>query len=67
MNPSQLLTHYVRSCTDVDALDLEPLPLPKGEWGVTVEGEDVEYSGSSSISPTTSGSRSVSSGSARRC
>lgn len=43
MNPSQLLTHYVMSCTDVDALELEPLPLPKGEWGVTVEGEDVDY------------------------
>ena len=45
MNPSQLLSHYVTSCTDVDALDLEPLPLPQGEWGVTIEGEDVEYSG----------------------
>lgn len=43
MNPSQLLTHYVMSCTDVAALELEPLPLPKDEWGVTVEGKDVEY------------------------
>ena len=43
MNPGQLLTHYVMSCSDPDALDLEPLPLPKGEWGVTVEGENVDY------------------------
>lgn len=43
MSPTELLTHYLMSCTDVDALGLEPLPLPTGEWGVTVEGDDVEY------------------------
>lgn len=26
-----------------ESLELEPLPLPTGEWGVTVEGENVEY------------------------
>lgn len=43
MAPADLLTHYVLACADPDALELEPLPLPRGEWGVTVEGEDVEY------------------------
>jgi uncharacterized cupin superfamily protein len=45
VNTQQLLTHYVTNVGDVSALDLEPLPLPKGEWGVTVEGEDVDYAG----------------------
>ncbi len=45
MNSHQLLSHYVQNVTDTSSLDLEPLPLPKGEWGVTVEGEDVEYAG----------------------
>jgi uncharacterized cupin superfamily protein len=43
VNPHQLLTHYVQNVTDADALDLEPLPLPQGEWGVTIEGENVDY------------------------
>jgi uncharacterized cupin superfamily protein len=43
VNPNQLLTHYVQNVTDPSALDLEPLPLPQGEWGVTIEGENVDY------------------------
>lgn len=43
MNPQRLLTHYVQNVDDTSALDLDPLPLPQGEWGVTIEGEDVDY------------------------
>ena len=42
---TQLLTHYVQSIGDVDALELDPWELPTGEWGVTVTGENVEYAG----------------------
>jgi uncharacterized cupin superfamily protein len=47
LSSQALLTHYVRQVGDVDplALDLDPWPLPTGEWGVTIEGEDVAYAG----------------------
>lgn len=45
MNNTQLLTHYVQSIGDPDALELDPWELPTGEWGVTVTGENVEYAG----------------------
>jgi hypothetical protein len=37
VNQQQLLTHCVRNVRDAESLDLEPWPLPTGEWGVTVE------------------------------
>ena len=40
-----LLSRYVESIGDVDALELDPWELPTGEWGVTVTGENVEYAG----------------------
>jgi len=42
---TQLLTHYVQSIGDVDALELDPWELPTGAWGVTVTGRNVEYAG----------------------
>jgi uncharacterized cupin superfamily protein len=40
-----MIGHYVRSLAGSDPLEIEldPLPLPQGEWGVTVEGENVDY------------------------
>jgi uncharacterized cupin superfamily protein len=43
--PAHLISQYILQVGDPDALDLEPLPLPKGEWGVTIEGDDVDYAG----------------------
>ena len=43
--PAQLVSQYILQVGDPDALELEPLPLPQGEWGVTIEGEDVDYAG----------------------
>ena len=45
MNQFQLLSRYVQSIPDPSQLELEPWELPRGEWGVTVTGEDVEYAG----------------------
>ena len=45
MSTQQLLTHYVQQIGDVEAVELEPWTLPKGEWGVTVTGDNVEYAG----------------------
>jgi uncharacterized cupin superfamily protein len=44
VNP-QLLTQYILDVGDPDSLELEPWELPRGEWGVTVTGENVEYAG----------------------
>jgi uncharacterized cupin superfamily protein len=43
MNPNELFTHYVQNVADLESLDLEPQPLPTGEWGVTVTGENVDF------------------------
>ena len=43
MNPNELFTHYVQNLSDLESLDLEPQPLPSGEWGVTVIGENVDF------------------------
>jgi uncharacterized cupin superfamily protein len=45
MSTQALISHYVRSLAGTDPLEIEldPLPLPQGEWGVTVEGENVDY------------------------
>jgi uncharacterized cupin superfamily protein len=45
MSTQALITHYVRSLAGTDPLEIEldPLPLPQGEWGVTIEGENVDY------------------------
>jgi uncharacterized cupin superfamily protein len=45
MNQQQLLTHYIANTGDLSALELEPWPLPTGDWGVTVTGENAEYAG----------------------
>ena len=45
MSTQALISHYVRSLAGTDPLEIEldPLPLPQGEWGVTIEGENVDY------------------------
>ena len=43
MNPNQLFTHYVQNVADLESLELEPQPLPTGDWGVTVTGENVDF------------------------
>jgi uncharacterized cupin superfamily protein len=45
MSTQALITHYVRSLAGTDPLEIELdlLPLPQGEWGVTIEGENVDY------------------------
>jgi uncharacterized cupin superfamily protein len=45
VSTQQLITRYVEQIEDVEALELDPWPLPSGEWGVTVTGENVEYAG----------------------
>jgi len=43
MNPNELFTHYVQNVADLASLELEPQPLPTGEWGVTITGENVDF------------------------
>jgi len=43
MNPNELFTHYVQNVADLESLELEPQPLPTGEWGVTITGENVDF------------------------
>ena len=45
MSSQQLLSHYLIAAAESSSLELEPWELPKGEWGVTVSGENVEYAG----------------------
>lgn len=45
MEPLALLSHYLVNIGDPAELELEPWVLPRGEWGVTVIGENVEYAG----------------------
>jgi uncharacterized cupin superfamily protein len=48
MSAGELLSEYILNASDLDALELEPWPLPTGDWGVKVEsldGGEVEYAG----------------------
>ena len=66
MNPNELFTHYVQNVADLESLDLEPQPLPTGEWGVTVTGENVDFAVKLLYLSDDRRSRWESSGSARR-